>query len=219
MAIVASTLARIKSDPLAFLGGTERINDSFARAGHAWPRCALDPAATLKLFVLQVVNGTTAMTDLRHPAGSDVRPSSYCDARARLPVAAVAGFVEAVCGECRRATDGHEPWPGHRVLVADATSASAPDEPVLQGLWPQPAGQKPGRGFPAIKLLGLLDLATGMIVQLSLMAMGVHEMSQLPGLHAALRAGDVLLADRGFCSFWHVALLARSSVFAVFRMH
>jgi len=58
-----------------------------------------------------------------------------------------------------------------------------------------------------------------MIVQLSLMSMNVHEMSRLPALHAALRAGDVLLADRGFCSFWHLAMLAKSSVFAVFRMH
>jgi len=34
-----------------------------------------------------------------------------------------------------------------------------------------------------------------MIVQLSLMSMTVHEMSQLPALHAALRAGDVLRLD------------------------
>lgn len=220
MAIVASTLARIKSDPLACLGGADRINDFFARAGHAWRRCALDPANTLKLFVLQVLNGNAAMTELRHLAGSDVRPSSYCDARTRLPGGAVAGFVDSVCGDYRKATE--EPagsWLGHRVFVADATSASTPDEPALQGLWPQPAAQRAGCGFPAVKLLGLLDLVTGMVVQLSLMAMNVHEMSQLPALHAALRAGDVLLADRGFCSFWHLALLAKSSAFALFRMH
>jgi len=219
MAIVAWTLARIKSDPLACLGGTERINDFFARAGHAWRRRALDPATTLKLFVLQVLNGNAAMTHLRHLAGWGVRPSSYCDARARLPVGAVAGFVDSVCGDCRKAAEESGPWLGHRVFVADATSASTPDEPVLQDLWPQPAAQRAGCGFPAIKLLGLLDLVTGMIVQLSLMSTNVHEMSQLPALHAALRAGDVLLADRGFCSFWHLALLAKSSAFALFRMH
>ncbi|HWE93317.1 MAG TPA: transposase, partial [Tepidisphaeraceae bacterium] len=110
-------------------------------------------------------------------------------------------------------------WRGRRVLVADATSASTPDKPVLQDLWPQPAAQKPGCGFPAIKLLGLLDLATGMIAHLTMMCMSMHEMSQLPGLHGMLQAGDVLLADRGFCSFIHVALLLKSSADAVFRMH
>lgn len=222
MAIVASALARIKSDPLACLGGGERINDFFARAGHAWRQCALDPAATLKLFVLQVLDGNAPMTELRHLAGSDVRPSSYCDARARLPVAAVAGFVDAACRDrCREAgtAAASTSWRGHRVFAADATSAGTPDEPVLQDLWPQPKAQKAGCGFPAVKLLGLLDLVTGMVVHLTIMAMNVHETSQLPALHAALRAGDLLLADRGFCSFWHLALLAESSVFAVFRMH
>jgi putative transposase len=56
-------------------------------------------------------------------------------------------------------------------------------------------------------------------VHLTLMSLHVHGVSQLPALHAALRAGDLLLADRGFCSYWHLAMLAKSSVFAVFRMH
>ncbi|HWE97341.1 MAG TPA: transposase [Tepidisphaeraceae bacterium] len=38
-------------------------------------------------------------------------------------------------------------------------------------------------------------------------------------MHEALRAGDVLLADRGFCSFMHVAMLLKSSADAVFRLH
>lgn len=219
MAIVASTLLRIKSDPLACLGGRERINDFFSQAGHVWRNCLLDPANTLGLFALQILNGNTAITHLRHLVGFDVRPSSYCEARTRLPVEAVAGFVDSVCGDCCKTNEESRSWIGHRVFVADATSATTPDEPVLQDLWPQPAAQAPGCGFPAIKLLGLLDLVTGMVVQLSLMCMNVHEMSQLPALHAALRAGDVLLADRGFCSFWHLAMLAKSSVFALFRMH
>jgi hypothetical protein len=52
-----------------------------------------------------------------------------------------------------------------------------------------------------------------------MMCMNVHEMSQLGGLHGMLQAGDVLLADRGFCSFMHVAMLLKSSVDAVFRLH
>jgi hypothetical protein len=64
-----------------------------------------------------------------------------------------------------------------------------------------------------------MDLATGMILQLTMMALNVHEMSQLAGPHGALLAGDVLLGDRAFCSFGHLVLLVRMSVDAVFRMH
>jgi hypothetical protein len=64
-----------------------------------------------------------------------------------------------------------------------------------------------------------MNLATGMILQLTLMSLKVHEMSQLAGPHGALQSGDVLLGDRAFCSFGHLALLAAMSVDAVFRMH
>lgn len=220
MATVASTLQRIKSDPLGCLGGSDRVNQIFAGVGHVWRSCAFDPAHTLKLFILQVLHGNTAISHLRHLTGQDVKDATYCEARMKLPVQGVAAAVESICGDSSKCTEESGKWLGlHRVIAADATSASTPDEPVLQDLWPQPSAQKPGCGFPLIKLLGLLDLATGMIVQLSMMSMAVHEMSQLPGLHAMLQAGDVLLADRGFCSFWHLAMLAQSSVNAVFRAH
>jgi hypothetical protein len=103
--------------------------------------------------------------------------------------------------------------------MTDATTAGTPDTPELQKLWPQPSVQKQGCGFPIVKLLALLDLASGMILQLTMMSLKVHEMSQLAGPHGALQRGDVLLADRGFCSFAHLALLMARGVHGVFRMH
>ena len=219
MAIIASTLARIKADPLACLGGAERVNQLFAEAGHVWRECVWDPATTLGMFLLQILHKNKAITGLRFLTDLNVTGSSYCDARMRLPVKAVAKVVEGLCGDCCRCMHEARSWLGRRVFLADATSATTPDEPVLQDLWPQPSAQKIGCGFPVIKLLGLLDLVTGMIVQLTMMCMNVHELSQVAGLHGMLKAGDVLLADRGLCSFMHVAMLLKSSVDAVFRMH
>jgi Transposase DDE domain len=219
MAIISSTLARIKADPLGPLGGAERVNQLFTEAGHVWRKCSWDPATTLAMFILQVLHQNIAMTALRFLSDLEVNDATYCDARMRLPVNAVAKVVDSICGDCCRCIQETRLWLGRRVFVADATSASTPDKPVLQDLWPQPAAQKPGCGFPVIKLLGLLDLVTGMVVQLTMMCMNVHEMSQLAGLNAVLKAGDVLLADRGFCSFVHVVMLLKSSVDAVFRMH
>ena len=108
---------------------------------------------------------------------------------------------------------------GRRVHVADATTISLPDEPPLQDLWPQPSAQRAGCGFPIIKLLGLLDLASGIILHVTMMTLNCHEMSQLAAVHATLSCGDVLLADRGFCSFAHLFLLTKMSVDAIFRMH
>ena len=219
MATIAATLARIKTDPLSLLGGAERVNELFYQAGHRWRACVWDPASTMGAFVLQVLHENTAIAGIRHLIDLDFKSSTYCEARMRLPAKGVAKVVESLCGDCSKDMQEGRSWLGHRVFVADATSATTPDMPALQDLWPQPSAQKIGCGFPAIKLLGMLDLVTGMIVQLTLMCMNVHEMSQLAAMDAMLKAGDVLLADRGFCSFMHLAMLLKSSVNAVFRIH
>ena len=81
MAIIASSLSRIKSDPLACLGGSDRVNAIFASAGHVWRKCVFDPATTLKLFILQVLHGNTAMSHLRHLSGMEQDGSILGDHR------------------------------------------------------------------------------------------------------------------------------------------
>jgi hypothetical protein len=219
MAIIASTVASIKSDPLALLGGAERVNQCFAAVGHVWRDRLLNPANTLALFMLQVLNANTAISHLPFLCGRKFASSSYCDARQRLPVAGVAAVVEELSCNASRCNQSASTWQGRRVLMCDATSATTADNGPLQKMWPQPSEQNKGCGFPVIKLLALMDLATGMIVQMTLMALNVHEMSQLGGLHGAVKAGDVLLGDRAFCSFGHLVLLGKMAVDAVFRMH
>src|SRR5437763_1043141 len=97
MAIIASVLARIKSDPLACLvggaagsaggGGGDRVNECFHAVGHRWRDRLLDPANTIALFILQVLHGNTAISHLRLLSGVHCANGSYCDARTRLPVA------------------------------------------------------------------------------------------------------------------------------------
>ncbi len=44
-------------------------------------------------------------------------------------------------------------------------------------------------------------------------------MAGVLGILPLLMAGDVLVADRGFCSFAHLALLMAKEAHAVFRLH
>ena len=69
------------------------------------------------------------------------------------------------------------------------------------------------------KLLGLLDAATGMFVSLLALPLFDHDMRGVIGLHPMLRAGDILLGDRAFCSFAHLALLQARGVFACMHLH
>ena len=211
MAIIASTLARIKSDPLSPLGGARAVNDFFTRAGHVWRDRVLDPANTIRLFILQILHGNTAISRLRHLSPIEVSDSSYCAARARLPVSALASLVGELCCEGGRCLADGASWFGRRVLMADGTGALTPDTPELRKEWPQSKSQKPGCGFPAIKLLGLLDLATGMILHLTMMALHTQEFSQMAGAHAAMKAGDPSQAQ-GRLSCWPTADSAHSRI-------
>jgi hypothetical protein len=108
---------------------------------------------------------------------------------------------------------------GHRVLLADALCVSMPDTPALAAEYGYPAGQKPGLGFPLAKLLVLLDLSTGLIRRVLINPYRTHEFSQARQLHPELQAGDILVGDRGFCSFVHLALLVGQACHGLFRAH
>jgi IS4 transposase len=117
------------------------------------------------------------------------------------------------------ATSDDGRWHGHRTFLVDGSSVSMPDTPELQAAFGQPGGQKPGCGFPVMHLLALFDAATGLLHNLVAAPLRTHDMSRVGRVHPHLSAGDVLVGDRGFCSFAHLALLAARGVFGVFRVH
>jgi hypothetical protein len=45
-----------------------------------------------------------------------------------------------------------------------------------------------------------------------------HDLAQVQAVHPSLQEGDVLVADRGLCSYAHVALLVQAGVHAVLRV-
>jgi hypothetical protein len=89
----------------------------------------------------------------------------------------------------------------------------------LQKEFGQPGGQKPGCGFPVMHLLAMFHAATGLLLRVVAAPLRTHDMSQVGRLHPDLAAGDVLVGDRAFCSFAHLAVLAKRLVFGVFRVH
>jgi hypothetical protein len=119
----------------------------------------------------------------------------------------------------RVAAAGLAPLLGNRVLVVDGSSGSMPDTLPLRRRFGLPAGQKPGIGYPMARIMGLLDAATGLFVELLALPLFTHDMRGVIGLHSLLRAGDILLGDRAFCSFAHFWLLSSRGVFGCFRLH
>ncbi len=65
----------------------------------------------------------------------------------------------------------------------------------------------------------MIDAATGLIIDVIGSCWNRHDASLLLKLHHHLRPGDVILGDRGFCSYAHLALLSMGKMHAVMRLH
>lgn len=197
------------------------IRAACADAGHRWRERQLGPVVTTYLFLRQVLHGNTACTHLRHLGGRPVNPSAYCQARARLPLR----FYEALQGRVTDAIRGGLPraarrrWEGHRLFFLDGSGFSMPDTPELQGHFGQPGGQASGCGFPVAHLMALFDYPTGMLRRTLALPMRGSDSAHAAALHPALRPGDVLVGDRAFGSYAHLALCRRRRLHGLFRAH
>jgi len=112
-----------------------------------------------------------------------------------------------------------ERWHGHDVYLIDGSSFSMPDTPALQDAFGQPGGQAPGCGFPTAHLLLSCQLRTGYIRKVLAAPLRTHDLSPVPWLHPALPPNAVLVGDRAFCSFAHLALLQQGGRHGLFRAH
>jgi hypothetical protein len=197
----------------------EAILTACRGVAYRWRERTLDPVTTIQLFFVQILHGNTACTHLRHLTKLDVTASAYCQARMRLPLAVFAQLLRSVSHALQHKPLEEGRWLGHRTFWVDGSSFSMPDTPALQKHFGQPGKQLPGCGFPVAHLLALFHAGTGLILQILAAPLRTHDLSEVVRLHPELRSGDVLVADRGFCSYAHLALLVQAGVHAVFRMH
>jgi hypothetical protein len=219
MANVSRALRLIKDQLHSFLP-EEAILAACRQAQHDWRQRELGPVETIHLFILQVLNFNTAMTALRLLSKTAVKAPAYCRARMRLPLKVLEALLLESSASMRRACgSGEGLWCGLRAYLVDGSSTIAPDTPDSQKAFGQPTGCKKGCGFPVPKVLGLFDAFSGLLVQVMGFALYTHEQSKVWMLHPLLGVGDLLVGDRGFCSFVHLAMLSLRQVHGLFRIH
>lgn len=144
--------------------------------------------------------------------------SPYCQARGSLPLDRLQEIHDGLCAEAQEGVAAKDLWCGHHVVVVDGSSVTAPDTPANQKAFPQQSVQKPGCGFPILRLVSLLSLATGMLTAWTTGSWSQHEVGLLQTLWDCLSPGDVLLADRGFCNWGLLAQCLQRDLHAVFRV-
>lgn len=189
------------------------------QVGHQWRSSPLNPAMLVRLFIMQQLEGNTACSHLRLLTDLSFSASAYCQARRRLPRAVIVALARHVAQTVQQVCDCHGRWHGHRLCRIDGTGVSMPDTPSLRECFGQPSVQPQGCGFPVASLVVRTHAGTGMLLDLFIGPLVRHEMTSVPRMHERLQAGDVLVPDRGFCSYAHLGLVIQRGLHAVFRQH
>jgi DDE family transposase len=215
---VRAALRRIQED-LAQVLDPGQIMAVCRDVGYQFRQRVLDPVATIHLFVLQILQGNFAVARLKDFTDAEFSEAAYCKARGRLPLQVLQTLLQRVGAALRSTQDTAERWRGHRTFHVDGSAFSMPDTPELQKEFGQPGNQRAGCGFPVAHLLALFHASTGFLVKVLAAPLRAHDMSKAALLHPELEEGDILLGDRAFCSFAHLALVRSRQLHGVFRAH
>jgi len=156
----------------------------------------------------------------REPPSPDT--GAYCRARAKLPERVLQRLVYTVGDGLESRVRADWLWLGRHVKIGDGTTLLTPDTDANRDVWPQQRGQKPGLGFPILRMVALISLATAALCGLAIgpyKGKETGETAMLRGLLDRFQPGDVFLGDCAYSSYFMLALLLARGVDVVTRQH
>lgn len=219
MVTIAQAAASIKSAPLAVF--SDGLIDQLCRdCRHEFRSSPLDPANTIATFMQQILAGNVSLAETVRITGSKVTPQAYCAARQRLPLDVIGGLVDDLHQRFlpQTRTRSHL-WKGHRLFLADGSTASMSDTPDLRDHFGTPSGQAPGCGFPVAHLLTMFCASTGLLLGTWTSPMNTSDMAHMDEAHCLAEAGDILIADDSFSGYPHLAAIAERGLHCIFPVH
>jgi hypothetical protein len=197
-----------------------------------WRNRLYGPLVTLKLFLEQVLSADQSCQDVvarglservsLEQAPYSLNSASYCEARKRLPLGLPTRLAQEVGTRLCTGQPSAWRWRGREVKLVDGTTVSMPDTAENQARFPQNRKQKPGLGFPLARVVAIVSLSCGAVLD---WAVGACEGKQtgetalLWGLAKGFSPGDVVVADRCYAGYFMMAFLMLFGVDVVVRQH
>jgi hypothetical protein len=145
--------------------------------------------------------------------------SGYCQARGRLALSNLQTVLAGIRDWLEQQVPNEQLWRGRRIYIVDGSMISLADTPDNQKKYPQQKSQKKGCGFPALRLVVLFSLASGALVDYATSSFYVAERVLFRSMNPVLGRGEILVADRGFCSFFDIAWLLLQEVDLIIRLN
>lgn len=188
------------------------------------------PIATLSMYLTQTLQFDSSCQNIvnvaainRMNAGlsiGSILTGGYCRARQRLPIKMVSSLVHKVGQFTESLIPKKWRWRDKRVHLIDGTTLTMPDTKENQAVYPQQSGQKPGLGFPICRVVGVLCLSSGTILNAAIgpyKGKGGSEQALLRQLLSTFNAGDLVIGDALYGSYFLLSALFHLRVDVVFE--
>jgi hypothetical protein len=229
---VRDQLAHREGLPFLAILSRSFVEDACRAFHHQWRERVYLPWITLSLFLSQVLSADHSCDEAidrfqksRHDQGLppvSTETTSYCEARGRLPEGLFWELVRRTGRAIHEKAEISWLFHGRPVKIVDGSTVLMPDTARNQEAYPQPSSQAAGLGFPIARLLVVFSLAVGTVLEAAMGRYQGKQTSELALLRMVIdqfRPGDIVLADRFFCSYWVIAALKARGVDVVVRLH
>ena len=188
------------------------------------------PTETLSMFLAQAlaadrscqnaVNDSAIKRLVGGLPNCSTHTGAYCRARQRLPMEMVSTLARYTGRMIAQNTPEAWHWKGRPVRLVDGATVKLPDTPENQETYPQPGSQQPGLGFPQCRLVGIMCLASGAVLNAAMgpcKGKGSDEQTLLRSILDTLESGDILLGDAFYATYFLLCALQERGVDGVFE--
>lgn len=190
------------------------------------------PTETLSMFLAQALDADRSCqkavnnTALHRLAGGlppcSTHTGAYCRARKRLSTSMVRTLACSTGQRLIAQAPRSWHWRNRPVRLVDGTTVTLPDTPGNQAVYPQSHTQKPGLGFPLCRIVGIVCLGSGALLNAAIgpyQGKGSDEQSLLRSMLDTLVPGDVLVGDAFYATYFLLCVLRERGIDAVFEQH
>lgn len=216
--------------PFRELLDENRLRLALERIGVAFRDRIYTPMTTLSAFLSQVIASKDSSCEhtvsrviaervANKKAACSTDTSSYCQARSRLPEEVIAQLARETGQELDRGAVPEWLFKGRSVKVVDGSTAEAADTPENQEAYPQSSTQKPGLGFPMLRIVAIFSLAVGTVLECAIgpcRGKKTGEQSLFRSLGESLNPGDILLGDCLYDCYRDIAQLKARGIDVLF---
>jgi hypothetical protein len=159
---------------------------------------------------------------LEGEAANSIHTGAYCKARDRLPLVPLQQAVEASGTALHHQANPTWMFKGHNLMVTDGSTLIMPDTPENQAVFPQQANQKPGLGFPILRIVVLISLSVGTVIAYATgpyQGKGTGETTLFSQLLSHIANSTLLLADRYYCTWAIIASILQQGGHVLVQNH